>query len=192
LLAIAYHRSTASLADTLPISQEIGPCVLPYGGVPFTIRIWRSHRPEAGLYEQFTDVLVARAYECAVLETNPAHMARRIDDALRALEQRVGSTVRIESTENEAIESTRNALAVLRCEWFEGLSEAMNVVPQKALLKSNLFRNSQGKTELLGTFPDADSARARLPGHLAISSGYYVICDQTGERLFAERAPEGD
>jgi hypothetical protein len=135
---------------------------------------------------------VARAYECAVLETNPAHMARRIDDALRALEQRVGSTVRIESTENEAIESTRNALAVLRCEWFEGLSEAMNVVPQKALLKSNLFRNSQGKTELLGTFPDADSARARLPGHLAISSGYCVICDQTGERLFAERAPEGD
>jgi hypothetical protein len=68
----------------------------------------------------------------------------------------------------------------------------MNVVPQKALLKLNFFRNSQGKTELLGTFPDADSARARLQGHLAISSGYYVICDQTGERLFAERAPEGD
>ena len=72
-------------------------------------------------------------------------MARRIDDALRALEQRVGSTVRIESTENEAIESTQNALAVLRGEWFEGLSEAMNVVPQRALLKLNLFRNSQGK-----------------------------------------------
>lgn len=94
-----------------------------------------------------------RAYECAVLETNLAHMARRIDDALRALEERVGSTVRIDSTENEAIESTRNALAVLRGEWFDGLSEAMGAIPQKALIKLNLFRNSQGKTEQLRTFP---------------------------------------
>jgi len=71
------------------------------------------------------------AYQCAVLETNPAQMAQRIDDALRAIEQRVGSTVRIDNTENEAIESARNALAVLRGEWFGGLSESMNgVVPQ--------------------------------------------------------------
>jgi hypothetical protein len=89
------------------------------------------------------------AYECAVLETNPAHMAGRIDAALRAIEQRVGSTVRIDNTENEAIESARNGLAVLRGEWFGGLSEAMGVLPRKALLKLNLFRNLQGKTELL-------------------------------------------
>jgi hypothetical protein len=58
-------------------------------------------------------------------------MAQRIDDALRAIEQRVGSTVRIDNTENEAIEVARNALAVLRGEWFGGLSESMNgVVPQ--------------------------------------------------------------
>jgi hypothetical protein len=89
------------------------------------------------------------AYECAVLETNPAQMAGRIDAALRAIEQRVGSTVRIDNTENEAIESARNGLAVLRGEWFGGLSEAMGVLPRKALLKLNLFRNLQGKTELL-------------------------------------------
>jgi hypothetical protein len=59
-----------------------------------------------------------RAHGCAVLETNPAHMAGRIDAALRAIEQRVGSTVRIDNTENEAIESARNGLTVLRGEWF--------------------------------------------------------------------------
>jgi hypothetical protein len=72
------------------------------------------------------------AYQCAVLETDFALMAQRIDDALRAIEQRVGSTVRIDNTENEAIESARNGLAVLRGEWFGGLSEAMSAVaPQK-------------------------------------------------------------
>jgi hypothetical protein len=45
------------------------------------------------------------AYECAVLETNPARMATLIDDALYAIEQRVGSTVRMDQAENEAIES---------------------------------------------------------------------------------------
>jgi hypothetical protein len=126
------------------------------------------------------------ACQCAVLETDPAQMAQRIDDALRAIEQRVGSTVRIDNTENEAIEFTRNALAVLRGEWFGGLSESMNgVVPQKEL-KLNLFRNSQGKTELLGTFPDLDSAKANLKEYLGIFPGQYVIYNQTGERLFAE------
>jgi hypothetical protein len=117
-------------------------------------------------------------------------MAQRIDDALRAIEQRVGSTIRIDNAENEAIEATRNALAVLRGEWFGGLSESMNgVVPQK--LKLNLFRNSQGKTELLGTFPDLDAAKSKLKELLVASPGQYVIYDQTGERLFAESAPEG-
>src|SRR5580704_15727196 len=132
------------------------------------------------------------AYQCAVLETNPAQMAQRIDDALRAIEQRVGSTVRIDNTENEAIEFTQNALAVLRGEWFGGLSESMNgVVPRKEL-KRNLFRNSQGKTELLGTSPGFDAANATLKEHSAVSPGYYAIYDEmTGERLFAESAPEG-
>ena len=71
-----------------------------------------------------------RAYQCAVLETNPTQMAQRIDDALRAIELRVVSTVRIDNAENEAIEFTRNALAVLRGEWFGGLAESMSgVVP---------------------------------------------------------------
>ena len=55
-----------------------------------------------------------RAFQCAVLET--AQMAQQIDNALRAIEQRVGSTVRIDNTESAAIESARNALAVLRGE----------------------------------------------------------------------------
>jgi hypothetical protein len=72
------------------------------------------------------------AYQCAVLETDSAQMAQRIDHALRVIEQRVASTVRIENTENDAIESARNGLAVLRGECFGGLSEAMSVVaPQK-------------------------------------------------------------
>jgi hypothetical protein len=71
-----------------------------------------------------------------------------------------------------------------------GLSESMNgVVPQK--LKLNLSRNSQGKTELLGTFPDLDAAKSKLKVLLVASPGQYVIYDQTGERLFAESSPEG-
>ena len=80
------------------------------------------------------------AYQCAVLETNPGQMAHRIDDALRAIEDRVGSTVRIDSAENEAIEFTRNALAVFRGEWFGGLSESVNgVVPQTKRTKIESF-----------------------------------------------------
>jgi hypothetical protein len=48
------------------------------------------------------------AYECAVLETDPARMATLIDDALFAIEQRIGSTIRMDQDENEAIESARN------------------------------------------------------------------------------------
>jgi hypothetical protein len=62
------------------------------------------------------------AYECAVLETDPARMATLIDDALYAIEQRVGSTVRMDQAENAAIESARNGLAVMRGEWFGGLA----------------------------------------------------------------------
>jgi hypothetical protein len=130
------------------------------------------------------------AYQRAVLETDPARMASRIDDALRAIEQRFGTRMRIDQAESEAIESARNGLAVIRGEWFDGLSEAMNAVSQKAP-DLNLFRHSHGRTELLGTFPDAASARARLKEHMAVSSGYYVIYDQTGERIFAEGTLEG-
>jgi hypothetical protein len=65
------------------------------------------------------------AYECAVLETNPARMATLIDDSLYAIEQRVGSTVRMDRAESDAIESARNELAVMRGEWFGGLAESM-------------------------------------------------------------------
>ena len=93
------------------------------------------------------------AYQCAVLETDPAQMAQRIDDALRAIERRVGSTVRIDNTENEAIEFTRNALAVLRGEWFGGLSESMNgVVPQKEL-KLNLLEIRKVRQNCLAGSP---------------------------------------
>jgi hypothetical protein len=65
------------------------------------------------------------AYECAVLETDPARMATLIDDALYAIEQRLGSTVRLDQVENEAIEAALNGLAVMRGEWFGGLAESM-------------------------------------------------------------------
>ena len=65
------------------------------------------------------------AYQCAVLKTNPAQMASRIESALRAIEKRFGTTVRIDQAESEAIEAARNALAVLRGEWFGGLAESM-------------------------------------------------------------------
>src|ERR1700722_461394 len=65
------------------------------------------------------------AYQCTVLKTNPTQMASRIEAALRAIEKRFGTTVRIDQAESEAIEQSRNALAVLRGEWFGGLAEAM-------------------------------------------------------------------
>jgi len=80
---------------------------------------------------------------------------------------------------------------VLRGEWFGGLSESMNaVVAQKTLSRLNLFRNSQGKTELLGTFPDFDAAKVKLKECLVVCPGHYVIYDQTGERPFAESSSE--
>ena len=65
------------------------------------------------------------AYECAVLETNPARMATLVDDALYAIEQRLGSTVRLDQVENEALEDALKGLAVIRGEWFGGLAESM-------------------------------------------------------------------
>jgi hypothetical protein len=65
------------------------------------------------------------AYECAVLETNSARMATLIDDALYAIEQRLGSTVRLDQVENEAIEDALKGLDVMRGEWFGGLAESM-------------------------------------------------------------------
>jgi len=56
----------------------------------------------------------------------PPGSATLIDDALYAIEQRVGSTVRMDPDENEAIESARNGLAVMRGEWFGGLAECMD------------------------------------------------------------------
>jgi hypothetical protein len=53
------------------------------------------------------------AYECADLETDPARIATLTEDALYAIEQRLGSTVRLDQVENEAIEAALNGLAVM-------------------------------------------------------------------------------
>jgi hypothetical protein len=49
--------------------------------------------------EQFNNVLTARPYQNAVLETDSARMANRVDHALRAIEPRFASTVRIDQAE---------------------------------------------------------------------------------------------
>jgi hypothetical protein len=66
------------------------------------------------------------AYVCAVLETDRVRVARRIDDAMHAIEQRVGTTVRIDDTEAAALDAARYALAILRGEWFGGLAELID------------------------------------------------------------------
>jgi hypothetical protein len=134
------------------------------------------------------------AYQCALLETDSTRIASRIDEALRAIQDRFSSTIQIGEQENAAIESARNALAVLRGEWFGGLSESMSgVVPHEAPQKLNLYRNWEGKTEFLATFTDLHSANAKLKEQLALSAGYYVIYDEMmGERLvFAESTVKG-
>jgi hypothetical protein len=65
------------------------------------------------------------AYVCAVLETDRVRVARRIDDAMHAIEQRVGSTDRIDDTEAAAL-AAAHALAILRGEWFGGLAESID------------------------------------------------------------------
>jgi hypothetical protein len=128
------------------------------------------------------------AYRCAVLETDPARMAERIDAALRAIEQRVGSTARMDRAENEAIESARNGLAVLRGEWFGGLSESMTgTAPALRMVVLDLFRTLRDEKEWLGTFQSIDSARTVLSEMSSARPGHYVIFDQTtGEEIFAE------
>ena len=128
------------------------------------------------------------AYQSAVLETDPARMASRIDDALRSIEQRFGTTIRIDQAESEAIESARNGLAVIRGEWFGGLAESMRgPAPDTRVVILNLFRTVRGETAWLGTFGDIESAKAKLKEVSAVSPGYYVIFDQTtGEKIFAE------
>ncbi len=128
------------------------------------------------------------AYQCAVLETNPARMAGRIDDALRAMRERVGSTLQIDEQENAAIESARNGLAVLRGEWFGGLAESMTgTAPAQRMVVLDLFRTLHGEKEWLGTFQSIDSARTALSEMSSARPGHYVIFDQTtGEEVFAE------
>ena len=48
------------------------------------------------------------AYQCAVLDTDSRKMASRIDAALRAIEQRVRSAIRIDEAESVAIEAARS------------------------------------------------------------------------------------
>jgi hypothetical protein len=128
------------------------------------------------------------AYQCAVLETNPAQMASRIEAALRAIEKRFGTTVRIDQAESEAIEAARNALAVLRGEWFGGLSESMTgTVPTQRMVALDLFRTLHGEKEWLGTFQSMVSARSALGEMSSAKPGHYVVFDQTtGEEVFAE------
>jgi hypothetical protein len=127
-------------------------------------------------------------YQCAVLETNPAQMASRIEAALRAIEKRFGTTVRIDQAESEAIEAARNALAVLRGEWFGGLAESMtDTAPTQRMVALDLFRTLHGEKEWLGTFQSVDSARTALSEMSSARPGHYVIFDQTmGEEVFAE------
>jgi hypothetical protein len=128
------------------------------------------------------------AYQCAVLETNPAQMASRIEAALRAIEKRFGTTVRIDQAESEAIEAARSALAVLRGEWFGGLSESMTgTAPTQRLVALDLFRTLRDEKEWLGTFQSIDSARTVLSEISSARPGHYVIFDHTtGEEVFAE------
>jgi hypothetical protein len=127
-------------------------------------------------------------YQCAVLETDSTQIAARIDDALRAMEHRVGTTVRMDRTESDAIESARNGLAVIRGEWFGGLAESMKgPAPDRLVVILNLFGTVKGETAWLGTFGDIDSAKAKLKEILAVSPGYYLIYDQTtGEKIFSD------
>ena len=127
-------------------------------------------------------------YQCAVLETDSTQIAARIDDALRAIERRVGTTVRMDRAESDAIESARNGLAVIRGEWFGGLAESMRgPVPNRLVVILNLFGTVKGETAWLGTFGDIESAKAKLKEILAVSPGYSLIYDQTtGEKIFSE------
>ena len=104
--------------------QEIGSCVPLYAGVRLALKVRRStaRKPEQ---MNSTTYWWQGAYECAVLETNPARMATLIDDALYAIEQRSRSTGRLDQVENEAIEVALKGLAVIRGEWFGGLAESM-------------------------------------------------------------------
>jgi hypothetical protein len=147
-----------------------------------------SHGPKAGQNEQFTDVLVARGLPVCRLEINPAGMAGRIHAVLLAIEQRFGSMVRIDNTENAAIECAQGALAVLRGEWFGGLEESMTgSAPQKRVVILDLCRTLHGQTEWLGTFPSIESARTKLNEVSSATPGHYVIFDQTtGDEIFAE------
>jgi hypothetical protein len=128
------------------------------------------------------------AYQRAVLETDSTRIAVRIDDALRAIEQSVGSTVRMDRAENEAVESARNGLAIIRGEWFGGLAESMTgPAPQKRIVMLDLCGTLHGQTEWLGTFPSIESARTKLNEVSSVTPGHYVIFNQTtGDEVFAE------
>jgi hypothetical protein len=128
------------------------------------------------------------AYRRAVSETDAARIASRIDDALRAIEQRFGTTVRIDQAESEAIESARNGLALMRGEWFDGLPESMTgTAPARRKVVLDLFRTLHGQKEWLGTFQGIDSARTALSEMSSATPGHYVIFDQTtGDEVFSE------
>jgi hypothetical protein len=128
------------------------------------------------------------AYQCAVLETESARVASRIEAALRAIEERLGTTVRVDQGESEAIEAARNALAVLRGEWFGGLSESMTgTAPTQRMVALDLFVTLHGEKEWRGSFQSIDSARTALREMSSARPGHYVIFDQmTGEEVFSE------
>jgi hypothetical protein len=115
-------------------------------------------------------------------------MATLIDDALYAIEQRVGSTVRMDRDESEAIEAARNGLAVKRGKWFGGLAESMTgTAPARRMVVLDLFRTLHGEKEWLGRFRSIDSAKTVLNEMSSARPGHYVIFDQTtGEEVFAE------
>jgi hypothetical protein len=59
------------------------------------------------------------AYRSAVLETNPKQLSIRINDAQRAIDERLHRPLLIDSPEHKAIEDARRGLAELEAERVE-------------------------------------------------------------------------
>jgi hypothetical protein len=75
------------------------------------------------------------------------------------IEERLGTTVRVDPAESEAIEAAQNGLAVPRGEWFGGLSESMTAAaPTQRMVALDLFVTLHGEKEWLGSFQSIDSA----------------------------------
>lgn len=59
------------------------------------------------------------AYRSAVLETSPTQLSIRINEARRAIDERLHRPIQIDSPEHKAIEDARRGLAELEAERVE-------------------------------------------------------------------------